>query len=64
MISMVQILKTAIREKASDIHITSNVPPVLRVSGQLIQLNVKALTSKQCKELCYSTITDEQKGYI
>ncbi len=62
MISMMQILKTAIREKASDIHITSNVPPVLRVGGQLIQLNVEVLTSKQCKELCYSTITDEQKG--
>ena len=62
MISMIQILKTAIREKASDVHITANVPPVLRVGGQLIQLNVAALTSKQCKELCYSTVTDEQKG--
>ncbi len=59
---MVQILKAATREKASDIHITPKVPPVLRVGGQLVKLDVEPLNYKQCKELCYSVITDEQKG--
>ena len=58
---MIQILKTAIREKASDIHITSGVPPVLRVKGQIVHLNTDSLTYKDSKELCYSVITDEQK---
>ena len=61
MISMVQILKTAIREQASDIHITSGAPPALRVKGEIVHLNVEPLTHKQSKELCYSVITDEQK---
>ncbi len=61
MISMIQILKTAIREEASDIHITSGAPPALRVKGQIVHLNVEPLTHKHSKELCYSVITDEQK---
>lgn len=61
MISMIQVLKTAIREGASDVHITSGVPPSLRVRGQIVHLNVASLTHKQSKELCYSVITDEQK---
>lgn len=61
MISMIQILKTAVRESASDIHITAGTPPALRVAGQIVHLNVKPLTHKQSKDLCYSVITDEQK---
>ena len=58
---MVQILKTAIRENASDIHITPGVPPVLRVRGEVVPLKVESLTEQRSKELCYSIITSEQK---
>ena len=61
MISMLQILKTAGRENASDIHITTGVPPVLRVRGDIVHLSVDPLTEQQSKELCYSIITDQQK---
>ena len=61
-VSMAQILKTAAREKASDIHITPGVPPVLRMKGKLVHLNIAPLSPRQCKELCYSVITDDQKG--
>ncbi|MDE0119790.1 MAG: type IV pilus twitching motility protein PilT [Bdellovibrionales bacterium] len=64
MISMIQILKTAIREGASDIHITTGAPPSLRVRGEIIHLNVDPLTSQQSRELCYSVITDEQKQKV
>ncbi len=59
---MVQVLKTAIRENASDIHITAGVPPILRVKGDIVHLNVDPLTKQQSKELCYSIITNEQKS--
>ena len=64
MVSMIQILKTAIREGASDIHITSGAPPSLRVHGEIIHLNVDPLTSRQSRELCYAVITDEQKRKV
>ena len=62
MISMLQILKTASRELASDIHIMSGSPPLLRINGEMIRLNVEPLTDRRSKELCYSLITDQQKG--
>ena len=61
MISMIKILKTAVRENASDIHITTGSPPALRVKGEVIRLKSEPLTEQQSKELCYSIITDEQK---
>ena len=62
MISIVQILETAIRERASDIHITPGRPPCLRVDGEIVPLSVEPLTGQQSKELCYAVITDNQKG--
>ncbi len=64
MISMIQVLKTAVQQSASDIHITPGVPPMLRVCGEMIHLNVDPLTSEQSKELCYSIITDRQKTIV
>ena len=62
MVSMIQVLKTAVRENASDIHITAGVPPALRVKGEILFLNVEPLTGQQSKDMCYSILTDEQKG--
>ena len=61
---MIQILKTAIREGASDIHVTTGAPPALRVNGEIIHLNVDPLSSERSRELCYSVITDEQKQKV
>ena len=62
MISMVQILKTAVKENASDVHITPGTSPALRVQGQIIRLNVDPINAQQSKELCYTLLTDEQKA--
>ena len=62
MITMVQILKLAAAKGASDIHLTANSPPVLRVNGSIFKVNSPPLTSEQAKNLCYSLISDEQKS--
>ena len=64
MISMIQILKLAKEKGASDIHITSNSPPVLRVNGQIHKVNVPPLKPEETKQLCYSLISNEQKAYF
>jgi len=61
MISMIQILQTAVREKASDIHITEGAAPSLRINGSIVRLKTEPVTEEQSKDLCYSIITDEQK---
>ncbi len=62
MISMLQILKLAKAKNASDIHLTANSPPILRVNGSIFKVNSPALTSEEVKNLCYSLISDEQKS--
>ena len=62
MISMLEILKLAQTKNASDIHITSGSPPVLRINGQIFKLDTEPLSSEETKTMCYSLISDEQKA--
>ena len=62
MVSLLEILKLAYNKQASDVHITTGSPPVLRIDGQLFKLDAKPLTSEQTKKMCYSLISDEQKS--
>ncbi len=62
MISIVQILKLAAEKKASDVHLTANSPPILRVNGSIFRVNNPPLNSEQVKNLCYALISDEQKS--
>jgi twitching motility protein PilT len=48
-------------KKASDLHLTSGLPPMLRVDGNLVQTTYGKLTPELCQKLVYSVLTDEQK---
>ena len=62
MINMVQLLKLAISENASDLHVLADTPPVLRIHSLISKVEHEPLTSKETKELCFSVITDAQKA--
>ena len=62
MASILDIFKLAQDKKASDIHITTGSPPILRINGELFKLDTEPLNSEQTKALCYSLISDEQKA--
>ena len=62
MISMVQLLKTSISQQASDVHIISDSPPVMRIRGFISRVQHPPLAPEQTKDLCYSVITDHQKA--
>lgn len=42
------ILQTAVTEKASDVHLTVGVPPILRINGKLLHLTANELTNEDC----------------
>ena len=48
-------------KKASDLHLTPGVPPILRIDGKLMSTNYSKLTSEMCQKLIYSVLTDKQK---
>src|SRR5437588_12771897 len=45
----------------SDLHITTNSPPQVRVHGHLVPLDMPPLTPAETKQLAYSVLTDAQK---
>jgi twitching motility protein PilT len=50
-----------IEKGASDLHITTNSAPQLRVDGKLQPLQMPPLSPADTKQVCYSILTDAQK---
>jgi twitching motility protein PilT len=61
-ITLSELLRKLSELGGSDLHITTNTPPQVRVDGHLRQLEgYRSLTSADTKELAYSVLTDAQK---
>ena len=60
-VTLHQLLKTLVERGGSDLHITTNSPPMIRVDGDLIPLDYPPLTVPETKQLAYSILTDVQK---
>ena len=59
--SLSELLKTMLEMGGSDLHITTNSPPQVRVHGHLRPLDMPPLTPAETKQLAYSVLTDAQK---
>jgi twitching motility protein PilT len=61
MATLPELLKTLVDNSGSDLHITTNTPPQVRVHGQLQSLDLPPLGPAETKALAYSVLTDAQK---
>jgi len=60
--SLHQLLKTMVEMGGTDLHITTNTKPLVRIHGVLERLEDQdALTAVDTKKLAYSILTDAQK---
>jgi twitching motility protein PilT len=55
------LLAEAIDRGASDLHITANAAPTIRVDGRLEPLEYPALSAQDCIKLVYGILSDAQK---
>jgi twitching motility protein PilT len=55
------MLKAMVEQGGSDLHLTTNSAPQIRVDGVLRPLNHPPLTPTETKQLSYSILTDNQK---
>jgi twitching motility protein PilT len=55
------LLKTMVERGGSDLHVTTNSPPQIRIDGKLTPLDFPPLTAAETKQLAYSVLTDAQK---
>src|SRR5467141_1085392 len=60
-ITLSELLKKMIELGGSDLHITTNSPPRVRVHGKLRPMDMAPLTAADTKALAYSVLTDAQK---
>src|SRR5581483_444955 len=60
-VTLSELLKKMIEVNGSDLHITTNSPPQIRVHGHLNPLDMPLLSAAETKQLAYSVLTDTQK---
>jgi twitching motility protein PilT len=58
---MHHLLKTLVDQGGSDLHVTTNSPPQIRIDGKLVPLQLPPMTAAETKQLIYGVLTDNQK---
>ena len=61
MATLPELLQTLVQVDGSDLHITTQTPPQIRVHGKLQTLDLPTLGPVETKQLAYSVLTDAQK---
>jgi len=56
-----ELLKMTVEADGSDLHVTTNSAPAIRVHGSLRPLEFAPLNAAETKQLAYSVLTDAQK---
>ncbi len=62
MITLLQLLKFATDQGASDLHISAGSQPSLRVNGRMVRVKMEPLAKENTRKLCYSVLSDLQKS--
>ena len=60
-LSLNALLKSMVEQQGTDLHLTTNSAPQIRVDGVLKPIDTKPLTPTDTKKLVYSILTDNQK---
>src|ERR671913_2619857 len=61
MATLPELLQTLVENNGSDLHITTDTPPQIRIHGHMKRLDLPPLGPAETKGLAYSVLTDQQK---
>ncbi|MEZ7862759.1 MAG: type IVa pilus ATPase TapT [Aeromonadaceae bacterium] len=56
-----ELLAFSVKHKASDLHLSAGVPPMIRVDGDVRKINLPALEHRQVHSLVYDIMNDHQR---
>ncbi|HSV73384.1 MAG TPA: type IV pilus twitching motility protein PilT [Chthonomonadales bacterium] len=62
MVTVDQLLYTTVHHQASDLHIKAESPPLIRIFGDLVQLDLEPFTPDQTRWLAYSVLSEVQRA--
>ncbi|MDH3978401.1 MAG: type IV pilus twitching motility protein PilT [Gammaproteobacteria bacterium] len=60
-VDIAQLLTFSVKNNASDLHLSSGVPPMIRVDGDVKRINMPALTHKDVQSMIYDIMNDKQR---
>ncbi len=61
MASIDDLFKMMVSRDASDLHLSAGASPIMRISGDMIPLEIPALTSADVQNLVFEILSDKQK---
>jgi twitching motility protein PilT len=60
-VDIAQLLAFAVKNNASDLHLSAGVPPMIRVDGDMKRINMPALAHKEVHSMVYDIMNDKQR---
>ena len=60
-VEIAQLLAFAVKSKASDLHLSAGVPPMIRVDGDVKRVNMPPLAHKDVHSMIYDIMNDKQR---
>ena len=58
------LLKELLEKRGSDLHISSKLPPVIRIDGKLIRTEHPVLSSEDVENLLFPMLSNEQRRHL
>ena len=62
LLNLPELLRLAVERHASDVHLTEQSPPILRINGELQPTSYAPLTREDTKRLVYSALHERQRA--
>lgn len=56
-----ELLTFSVKNKASDLHLSAGLPPMIRVDGDIRRINIPSLDHKEVHALIYDIMNDKQR---
>ncbi|HET7649906.1 MAG TPA: type IV pilus twitching motility protein PilT [Gammaproteobacteria bacterium] len=60
-VDIAQLLAFGVKNKASDLHLSAGVPPMIRVDGDMRRINMPPLEHKDVHDMVYDIMNDKQR---
>ncbi len=60
-LDIAQLLAFAVKNDASDLHLSAGVPPMIRVDGDIKRINMPSLEHKEVHGMVYDIMNDKQR---
>ena len=56
-----ELLAFAVKQGASDMHLSAGLPPMIRVDGDVRRINLPSMEHKEVHNLVYEVMNDKQR---